>query len=133
MAQISAIFGSGALFFSGSIGSLWPILLLASVLVALVIPMVHYFMHIPTSELVGNTAAAATEKKKEGFIEGFTSGLTLLFSRSYLLGILIVSTFYEAVAQIVEYQMQVSQVCLLRIKVILRLRNSKAPMACVLI
>jgi len=108
MAQISAIFGSGALFFSGSIGSLWPILLLASVLVALVIPMVHYFItNIPASELVGNTAAAASEKKKEGFIEGFTSGLTLLFSRSYLLGILIVSTFYEAIAQIVEYQMQV--------------------------
>lgn len=108
MAQISAILGSGTLFFSGSIGSLWPILLLASVLVAAVIPLVHYFItHIPAQHLVGNTTAAATEKKKEGFIEGFVSGLTLLFTRSYLLGVFILSTFYEAIAQIVEYQMQV--------------------------
>lgn len=108
MAQIAAIFGSGLLFFSGSIGSLWPILALASLLVACVIPLVRYFMkHVPHSQLVGNTAASKTERKKEGFIEGFVGGLTLLFSRSYLLGILIISTFYEAIAQIVEYQMQV--------------------------
>lgn len=108
MAQIAAIAGSSALFFSGSIGSLWPILLLAAFLVVAVIPLVSYFVtHIPHHLLVGNVAAAATEKKKEGFFEGFISGLTLLFSRSYLLAVLVISTFYEVVAQIVEYQMQV--------------------------
>lgn len=105
VAQIAAVLGSGALFFAGSTG-LWPVLLLASLLVAAVIPLVHYFVkHIPHNQMVGNVAAAATEKKKEGFIEGFVSGLTLLFSRPYLLGVLIISTFYEAIAQIVEYQM----------------------------
>lgn len=108
MAQMSAVVGSSLLFFAGSIGSLWPILLLASVLVSCVIPLVHYFIqHIPASQLVGNVAAAATEKKKEGFFEGFFKGLTLLVSRPYLLGVLIISTFYEAIAQIVEYQMKV--------------------------
>lgn len=108
VAQLAAIFGSGTLFFSGSIGALWPILLLASVSISLVIPLVSYFIKtIPEDQLVGDIHAAATEKKKEGFLEGFISGLTLLFTRSYLLGILIISTFYEAVAQIVEYQMQV--------------------------
>ena len=106
VAQIAAILGSGALFFSGSIGALWPILLIASLLVAAVIPLVRYFiLHIPHNQMIGNTAAAATEKKKEGFIEGFISGLTLLFSRPYLLGVLVISTLYEAIAQIVEYQM----------------------------
>lgn len=107
-AQIAAILGSGLLFFSGSIGSLWPILAIASLFVALVIPLVYYFVKsIPHSQMVGNVAAEKTEKKKEGFIEGFVAGLTLLFSRSYLLCILVISTFYEAIAQIVEYQMQV--------------------------
>ncbi len=108
MAQMAAILGSATLFFSSSIGSLWPILLLASFLVALVIPMVHYFnVTIPADQLVGNAQASATEKQKEGFFEGFISGLRLLFTRSYLLGVLIISTIYETVAQIVEYQMQV--------------------------
>ncbi|MEX0940863.1 MAG: Npt1/Npt2 family nucleotide transporter [Candidatus Babeliales bacterium] len=108
VAQLSAILGSSMLFFSAYIGSVWPILLLASVLVAMVIPLVSYFLKaVPSEQLVGNVEAAQTEKKKEGFIEGFLSGLVLLFSRPYLLGVLIISTLYEAVAQIVEYQMQV--------------------------
>ncbi len=107
MAQMGAIAGSATLFFSDSIGALWPILLIASLLVAAVIPMIRYFIAtIPAHELVGYKAAAVTEKRKEGFFEGFISGLTLLVSRPYLLGILVVSTFYEAVSQIVEYQMQ---------------------------
>lgn len=107
MAQMGAIFGSGTLFFSHSIGALWPILLACSLVVASVIPLIHYFMKtIPAHELVGYRAAAVTEKRKEGFFEGFISGLTLLLSRPYLLGILVCSTFYEAISQIAEYQMQ---------------------------
>ena len=107
MAQIGAVIGSATLFFSDSIGALWPILLAASLLVAAVIPMIRYFMAtIPAQELVGYKAAAETEKRKEGFFEGFISGFTLLVSRPYLLGILVCSTFYEAISQIVEYQMQ---------------------------
>lgn len=105
MAQIAAIIGSGTLYFSGSIGSLWPILFTASLLVLSIIPLVHYFItHIPADQLV-DTSAAKAEKRKEGFIEGFVSGLTLLFTRSYLLGVLVISTFYETVSQIIEYQM----------------------------
>jgi len=108
MAQVSAIVGSSLLFFSASIGSLWPILLLASILVILVMPLVHYFVKsTPATQMVGNVVAAVEERTtKEGFIEGFVSGLRLLFTRSYLLGVLVISTFYEAVSQIIEYQMQ---------------------------
>jgi AAA family ATP:ADP antiporter len=103
MAQLGAIFGSGALFFSGSLGTLWPILLFATVLVALVIPLVYRFTQENPESLVQKKG---DEPKKEGFFEGFFGGLTLLVSRPYLLGILIVSTFYEAICQIIEYQMQ---------------------------
>ncbi len=108
MAQLSAIFGSAALFFSGHIGVLWPIVMLSAFLVMMIIPVVRYFItHTGHDQLVGNKAAAATEKRKEGFIEGFVAGLVLLFTRPYLLGVLVISTFYEAVSQIVEYQMRV--------------------------
>jgi ATP:ADP antiporter, AAA family len=112
MAQMGAIAGSGLLFFSDSIGSLWPILLLTSILLIGVMFMVYYFMAtMPADQLIGNKVAAATEKEKEGFFKGFISGFTLLVTRPYLLGVLVVSTFYEAVGQIVEYQMQ-RQACL---------------------
>lgn len=111
-AQMGAIAGSTLLLFSESIGNLWPILMIASLFVFLIVPMVHYFMKtIPETQLIGNPVAASTEKIKEGFLTGFISGLTLLVTRSYLLGVLIISTFYEAIAQIVEYQMQ-RQACL---------------------
>jgi ATP:ADP antiporter, AAA family len=105
--QGGAIAGSCSLLFSPYIGTLWPILFFASLFVAAVIPTVHYFIKVmPPSQLVGNKEAALTEKRKEGFFEGFVSGLTLLLNRPYLLGVLVVSTFYEAISQIVEYQMQ---------------------------
>ena len=44
MAQIGAVVGSATLFFSDSIGALWPILFAAALLVAAVIPMIRYFM-----------------------------------------------------------------------------------------
>lgn len=107
MAQISAILGSGLLFFSSSIGALWPILLLAGLLVAVIIPLVSYFVATtPADQMVGNVVAAVEEKThKDGFFEGFFSGLILLVTRPYLLGVLLVSTLYEAISQIVEYQM----------------------------
>lgn len=105
-AQLSAIISSSALFFSGSIGALWPILLFAGCLVIAVIPCMHYFVKTtPEHELTGDPVAAQTEKEKDGFFKGFVSGIMLLCTRSYLLGVLIISTVYEAISQIIEYQM----------------------------
>ncbi len=106
-AQIGAVAGSSVMLFSEHIGSLWPILFTASIFVCAIMGMIYYFMKsIPAHEMVGNKEAAKTEKQKEGFFEGFISGLVLLFSRPYLLGVLIVSTFYEVIAQVMDYQMQ---------------------------
>lgn len=112
-AQLGAIIGSGLLYFSDSIGSLWPLVALSALCIIAVVPLVHYFMKtVPPEQLVGNKAAAETEKVKEGFIQGLVSGFTLLISRPYLLGVLAVSTFYEAISQVIEYQMNV-QACIL--------------------
>lgn len=104
--QVGAIGGSGLLLFTESVGAMWPFILLASFFMFAIVGMIWYFiLTTPKDELVGNPTAAATEKKKEGFFEGFTSGLVLLVSRPYLLGILVISTFYEVCSQIVDYQM----------------------------
>lgn len=104
--QIGAISGSALCLFTESVGALWPFLFLTSIFMFMIIGMIHYFMQTtPAEELVGNKVAAATEKKKEGFFEGFTSGLVLLVSRPYLLGVFIISTFYEVCLQIVDYQL----------------------------
>jgi len=107
MMQFGAIGGSALLLFSGSI-AMWQLLAVASMFTFAVVGMIAYFMKVmPADQLVGNKAAAATEKKKESFFEGFFSGLVLLVTRPYLLGVLVVSTFYEIAMQIVEYQMHV--------------------------
>lgn len=107
VAQIAAIIGSIPLFFSERIGSFWPILLVTSILVFLVIPLVAYFMRvIPPEQMIGNKLAAKTENQKEGFFKSFLSGIILILTKPYLLGVLVLSTFYEAIGQIIEYQMQ---------------------------
>lgn len=105
--QVGAIIGSAIMLLSPHIGTLWPILGCATLTVCAVIPSVAYFMRtIPASEMIGNKVAEKTEHKKDGFFEGFISGAVILCSRPYMMGIFIVSTFYEVVSQVLEYQMK---------------------------
>src|SRR3990167_9097269 len=93
-AQIGAITGSSLLLTAPYIGGIWPIYFVSAFFTLSVIAMIYYFMKImPANELLGNKQATATEKKKEGFFEGFVSGLILLLTKPYLLGVLVVSTF----------------------------------------
>lgn len=104
--QIGAIGGSVLLLTSTNIGVLWPFLAISTVFMFAIIGMIAYFMRTtPADQLIGNKTAHTTEKQKEGFFKGFISGLTLLVTRPYLLGVLIISTFYEMAMQIVEYQL----------------------------
>lgn len=107
-AQVGSIFGSSLPFFTRYIGGVWSLFILSSLfLVLLILTMRHFIKTTPKEQLVGNIEAAKTrEKKKEGFVESFTSGLVLLFTRPYLFGVLIVSTFYEVAGTLVDYQMQ---------------------------
>ena len=106
LGQIGAIIGSSMLILSPYIGVFWPLLFGSSILVALVIPLIRHFINTtPKEHLVGYKAAAKSNDQKEGPIKSFFSGLILLLTRPYLFGILVISTFYELVSQIVEYQM----------------------------
>ncbi|MCB9493744.1 MAG: hypothetical protein H6679_05725 [Epsilonproteobacteria bacterium] len=106
-AQIGSIGLSALTMFTEQIGGIWRLFALATILVFVVMYLIWTFMRVIPAELrMGNKVAAATEKKKEGFIEGFVGGIRLLLTRPYLFGILIVSTFYEVVATVVDYQMK---------------------------
>lgn len=106
-AQFGAIVGSFPMLFLERMGGIWRLFLVATIAVIGVMFLVRYFMHTtPASQMIGNKAAHATEKEKEGFWWGLVSGFVLLVTRPYLLGVLIVSTVYEVISQIVEYQMQ---------------------------
>lgn len=105
-AQIGGIGGSSLMLFAHHLG-MWQLFSLVTCFVISVMFVIHYFMKtVPASQMVGNPQAAITEKKKEGFIESFTVGLKLIFTRPYIFGILIVSTLYEVINQVIEYQMQ---------------------------
>ncbi len=106
-AQIGSIGGSALTMFAEQLGGIWRLFALSSIFVFTIMAIIYYFMlTTPADQLIGNVKAAETAKKKEGFIEGFVSGITLLFTRSYLIGIFVVSTFYEVVGTIVDYQMK---------------------------
>lgn len=106
-AQIGAIGGSALLLTTKHLGGVWPLYFVASFFAFAVIAMIYYFMKtMPAEQLVGNKESAKTEKQKEGFWEGFISGLKLLLTRPYLIGVFVVSTFYEIISQIVDYQMK---------------------------
>lgn len=105
-AQMGAIGGS-ALIFCAHLFGISQLFGLATFTVSMVMVVIYYFMKtVPASQMVGNKQATATEKRKEGFLEGFTVGIKLLFTRPYIFGILIVSTLYEVISQVIEYQMQ---------------------------
>lgn len=105
--QTGAIIGSAVMLFSPHIGTLWPILTCATLTVCAIIPLVAYFMRtIPADQMIGNKVAEKSEHKKDGFFEGFISGFVILCSRPYMMGIFIVSTFYEVISQVLEYQMK---------------------------
>lgn len=108
-AQLGSIGGSTLTIFAEELGGVWRLFFMGTIFVLIIMALVYYFMKvIPSNQLVGNKAAAAEEAKhkKEGFIEGFFAGIKLLFTRPYLMGVLVVSTFYEVVGTIVDYQMK---------------------------
>lgn len=108
-AQIGSISGSALSIFSGELGGIWVLFFIGTATIALVIYLIHTFMKvIPHDEMEGETPSIATADhgKKEGFFQGFYNGLSLIFKNPYLVGVFVVSTAYEVVGTIVDYQMK---------------------------
>lgn len=107
MAQFGALVAVIPVLDINLFGGVWVLFLGATLAIASTLFGMHYFMRtMPEEQLIGNKRAHETEKHHDGFFQGFITGITLLFTKSYLIGVLIVSSFYEIITQIIEYQMQ---------------------------
>lgn len=103
VAQVGTIGGSSLLIFGMPN---WMMYALCTVTTIIVMIMVNQIVtKIPASQLVSDKV----EKKQKADI---LAGLRLLVTQPYLLGVFIVSTFYEIVKTIVDFQMK-SQASLL--------------------
>lgn len=107
-AQLAAVGGSILNIFAPQFGSIWPLFLIATAFVLLVIPTIKKLVRTTPAHLMQcSVDGTKTEKKQEeGMLEGMFKGLILIFSRPYIFGIFIVSTLYEVVGTITEYQMK---------------------------
>jgi ATP:ADP antiporter, AAA family len=112
-AQFGSIGGSFLTLFAKRLGYIWPYFFISTVFVFCIMFVIQRLIAtVPNEQLIGSPEAAATEKTKEGFFEGMVKGLVLIFSRPYIFGILIVSTVYEVILTIVDFQMK-AQACTL--------------------
>ena len=112
-AQIGAIGGSLLTVYNHLLGGVWPLIVLSVFMISMVPVIINYFIKvIPAHLQVSSKATAAEEKKeevaekKEGIFKAFYEGIKLLFTRSYLIGVLGISTLYEIVGTIIDYQMK---------------------------
>lgn len=115
MAQIACIIASVPLLHIDYCPGIWILFLCATLASFSTIFLMHYFLRvIPAHQLVGDIHAPSfakawadrhkKEKSPSNLFKGFISGLYLLCTRPYLLGILIITWCYEVVTQIFEYQ-----------------------------
>lgn len=105
-AQIGSIAGSAIHIVSDNQAAL---LVLGCVLIFTNMVIIHYFMRTtPAYLLEGNKVAEQHDAAhaKESLIESLLSGIRLLFTRSYLFGVLLCSTLYEVIVTINDFQMK---------------------------
>ncbi len=96
--QFGAIGGSSLMLIKTTV--IWPFYATVVVCLGLFIATIHYLIKtIPAHDLTNNSIH---EKPAN---HNALSGIKLLLTRPYLIGVLIVSTFYEIAGTIVEYQM----------------------------
>ncbi len=99
--QIGTISGPAiVIYFAPTLGS--PMIVGFGGLLVLMVPfLVRLYMKVIPNESVSVSAAADEKKPKTGFFEG----LKLIGTRPYVMGILVVSTVYEIISTILEFQM----------------------------
>lgn len=98
LGQIGSIGGSSLVLIKNL--PTWPLYFIAVTFLAGIILTVKYLMSsVPASQMKSDKE----EKKKA---PDFFGGLRLLLTKPYLMGVLVVSTFYEIAGTIVDYQMK---------------------------
>lgn len=97
--QFGAIGGSSLMLIKTSV--IWPFYAIVVLCLIAFITTIWYLMNtIPADQMQADMPDKPTKKVHHAW-----SGFTLLYTQPYLIGVLIVSTFYEIAATIVEYQM----------------------------
>lgn len=96
--QFGAIGGSALMLINSSI--IWPFYAFVVICLACFIATISYLIKTIPAENLQSDIGHGHKKAPHAW-----SGFTLLFTKPYLIGVLIVSTFYEIAGTIVEYQM----------------------------
>jgi AAA family ATP:ADP antiporter len=89
-----------SMFYVKKAGSYAPVYCLGGVLVLIAPFVIRYYLSVFPQD-VETDDSGGKPKKKTGFVEG----VRLILTRPYIVGILVVATFYEIMSTIVEYQM----------------------------
>ncbi|MGE0009361.1 MAG: NTP/NDP exchange transporter [Candidatus Babeliales bacterium] len=100
-AQLGAIGGSSLMFLAHKMG-LWQLFALVTAFTLSIIPMMYYFVKTTPHTQMASDMPEHAHKKEAGFLEG----IRLLATKPYLMGILLVTTLFEVINQILEYQMK---------------------------
>lgn len=99
LGQIGAIFGSSVMFIKGDFPT-WPLYFIAiSGILGLIFTIKSLMKSVPAAEL---TSGKVEKKSKPDVL----AGLKLLLTQPYLMGVLVVSTFYEIAKVVVDIQMK---------------------------
>jgi AAA family ATP:ADP antiporter len=96
--QFGAIGGSALMLIKTSV--IWPFYATVVICLGCFITTISYLINNVPAENLQSDSAPEHKKTHRAW-----SGFTLLFSNPYLIGVLIVSTFYEIAGTILEYQM----------------------------
>lgn len=104
LAHLGSLFFSSVLHLGPSIG-IWPLFLTASIaIITAIIILKKFVKDIPKTKLpISDHTQENIEK--EGFFKGFVGGFTQIIKNPYLVGVLIISTFYEVISQVIDFQM----------------------------
>jgi len=110
-AQIGSISGSLLSIFSKEVGGVSTLFFVSTAIICIVIGLIYIFMKvIPSEQMMDSNISIkrvkTVKKKKEGFVAGFYNGISIILKNPYLLGVFVVSTVYEVVGTIIDYQMK---------------------------
>lgn len=99
LGQVGAIVGSSLMFFKGGLPT-WPLYFVAiSTICGLIFTIKSLVASVPASDLSGGKA----DKKSKPSV---LAGVRLLLTQPYLMGVFVVSTFYEIAKVVVDMQMK---------------------------
>jgi AAA family ATP:ADP antiporter len=101
-AQLGSILGSFCSYRTDLFGNSF-LFGMGAVMLGMVLPIIYLYIRIVPEEQQHKSATAENKKPKTGVFEG----LKIVLTRPYIMGVLAISTIYEVINTIVEFEMNV--------------------------